>query len=455
MKKLAIVIVCLLLVGAVAAWYFMRDGDKAREVLPADATVVAMFEPADFLRELGFDPAKADKLVLNFEDAVKGIDLSKPVYAFASENGLSGITLNVRDVDKLLKAFTLFSFASEEQRGYQWVANRNCIGCIDNDKMLLCTPVPETEQDALRGEMVKLMTQSRQDVPLLEEAKQQKGVFRLCSSLGNLPKEYAKSLPDGIDMKNAFLNSAFRIDKKAISLSARIEGAENLSLPLAPIKGSLIGVGIEKPFVWLCVNMKGEELLSHLRKIPELRSALLALNMCIDADMMIKAIDGDVTFAVPKADFEHPDFLFTATLRDTDFLKNADDWNQVTRRGASDFLIDYEGAKVFFGIRDERLYISSSQMLANAAFQETRGDAFQEAAKGKYLSASLGVGQILEVYPSVSIMLRAVPQLREITDAVQRVSLTSDSPQSIELSLETDKPVKELISNLWALMTGK
>ena len=456
MKKLVFGIVCLLLAGVAAYWYFHRDSDKARDVLPEDANAVAILEPAELVQELGLPLDKISKLVLNFEDLMEAVDLTKPVYAFTTEKGLSGLTLNVKDADKLLKAASIFNFASEEQQGFQWIANNNSIGCIGKDKMLIFGPIPSTEQDALRGEMVKLMKQSRKDVPVLEKAKEQKGVFLASSPLSNLPKQYAKALPADADLSKTFLNCALRIEKEAIKYAANVEGVESLSIPLAPIKGNLFGMGPEKPFAWLCVNMKGEELLPLLRKVPQLRSALLALNMCVDADMMIKAIDGDVMLAMPKIETQ-PNVILTATLKNTDFLKNSGDWN-VNRRSNIDFSVTQDGVKVFFGVRDEKLYITTSEELANTACQKTYDDDYQQNAKGKYLSASVDLEKLFETvskgFSSTGMMLR-IPQIRETVDAFERVSITADSPQNFELSLETNKPIKDIYKNFSTLLTGK
>ena len=456
MKKLVFGVICLLLAGAVAAWYFMRGGDKARDVLPENATAVMVLEPVELFKELDFPLDKVSKLVMNFEDLIEAVDLTKPVYAFVSEDGLSGFTLSVRDTDKLQKAAASFSFASEEQRGLWWIANKSAIGCFDKDKLLLLSPVLETRQDALRDEMVKLMTQGRKNVPVLEKAKDLKGVLRVCTALNNLPKEFTKSLPAGTDLSNAYLSMAFRIDEKAISYSVKVEGVEGLSEPLTPIKGSLIGLEPEEPFIWACVNMKGEELLTQLRKVPDIRTALLALNMCVDADMMINAIDGDVSIAVPKIEGT-PNIIFTATLKNTDFLKNAADW-KVTRRSDTDFVFTKDGVNIFFGVRDEKLYITSSEKLANEACQKADDvEDFQKEAKGKYVSASLDLEELYKAVtknPSPMTVVLNIPQVRKVAESLERVSLTADSPQSLELRVETDEPVKELFSGLFSLLTG-
>lgn len=459
MKKLIIGIIALLLVGVAAYWIFFRDNDKARDVLPEDATAAMMFEPAELVSELGLNLKDIYNLASAFGDVEGTVDFKKPVYGFTTESGQSGFALNVEDAEKLLKLITTFGFASEEKDGLKWIANDKLIGCLDEDKLLVMNALLP-QQDELREEMVKLMTQKRQDVPTLDKAKEQKGVFLASTALSNVPKQYAASLPAGTDLSNTFFNCGLRIEKKALVYGAKLDGIENLSLPLSPIKGSLSGAVSEEPFAWVCVNMKGEELLPYLRKVDQLRTALLGLNMCVDADMMIKAIDGDVMIAMPKLDMNlsAPNIILTATLNNTDFLKNADNWEMVSKRGASDFVMSQDGLNVFFGVRDNKLYISNSEQLAKNAFQNGSASNFQSTAKGKYMSASVNVGQLLQAVSkglsSTAIMLN-IPQVRDAVDAIDRVSLNANTQQSFELSVETNKPVKDVYKNLISLLTGK
>jgi len=456
MKKLVIALIALLLIGAAVYWYFHRDSDKARDVLPADATAVAVFEPAELLDGLGLKKEKASKLVMNLEDLVEGVNLAKPVYAFATQDEFSGIALNVKDVKRLLKAAALFNYASEEQNGYQWIANSNSIGCIDDDKMLIVGPVAEEQQDALRDEMMSLMKQARKDVPVLEKLDRKGTALSLSAPLNSLPKEYVqKYLPAKTDLSDAFLNAALRFGGKDVTLS--MGSTIDLSnMPLSPIKGDvgLGGIMPANPFAYICFNMNGEKLLPELRKVPNLRTALLALNLCVDVDMMIKAIDGDVVISVPKPDLQHPAILLTATLSNTDFLKNADDWSRVKRLGVADFVADYEGTQVFFGVRDKYLYITNGSKVASSIGENKDSGMLRLPVKGKYLSASLDIAQLVGAYPGINMMLRVVPQVREVIDALDQVILTADSQQSMQLSLQTKKPVKEVIGNFITLLMG-
>ena len=159
MKKYIFALFCLLFLIVAAYIYFRHDDDKARNVLPKEVTAVAVLKPAELFLDLGLPVEKMSKLPLNFEGIMESVDLTKPIYAFATEKGLTGVAMNVKDADKLLQAVTVFSYTTEEQQGFHWIVNNNCIGCIDEDKMLLVGPVASAEQDALRPEMLKLMNQ--------------------------------------------------------------------------------------------------------------------------------------------------------------------------------------------------------------------------------------------------------------------------------------------------------
>ncbi len=452
MKKFIIALVCLLLVGLGAYWFFHRDTDRARDVVPEDATSAIMFQPAEFVKGLGLDMHDILKLASSYGDLEGSIDLTKPVYAFTSEKGLSGISLNVKDAKKLLESASSFGFANEQKEGLNWVANDNNIACFDEDKLLILN-APVTEQNALRGEMEKLMSQSRQDVPALSDMKQD-GFLRLNTTLDKLPKDVNFNLPANVKLSDVRLNAALGIGKKDITLSASLQSPEPLMANvMQPIKGNLSGMGPSAPVFWLCTSMKGENLLELLRSQPQLRTALLGLNMAVDVDMMLKAIDGDISIVVPKLDLKNPDVLLMATLSNTEFLKNADDWDNVTKISPSDFIAAYEGMQTYFGVKNGLLYVATSQQMASQAALQTVGA--MDIPSGKFLYASLNAGQIIKSYPGLTMMLSVMPQVRDAVEAIDGVTISADAQQNFELSLKTKKPVKDIISNLVKLLMGK
>ncbi len=469
MKKLAIALVCLLLAGAAGAWYFLRTNDKARNVLPADATSVAVLDPIELIEGLGLSPEDVGNLDGDMKDLIEAFDLTNPVYAFATEGNSSCIALNVRDADKLKKAASNFNFASEEQSGYQWIASSNAIGCFDKEKLLLCGPVSTSEQNALRPELLKLMKQSGQEVPILEKVDGQKGFLRLCSSLNSIPKD---QLPPGYDASGAFLNTSLSFGKQDITFSAKVEDKDGKPYSgrpegeelLCPIKGLLPTVLPDQPFAWFSIGVKGEQLLKFLRIGPQVSAMLMMLNVTFfDADLLLKAINGDVVVMMPKADLERHEVLITAEISNSDFLKNADDWDTTSsvddmglrKRGENDYVFSFQGEQVFWGVRGGLLYISSSESLANQVLQESGSGLLQPKVAGKYMCGSIDIAQLVQNYAPLMLILSAVPQLHDAVTAIDKLTFSADTPQSFELSLQTNKPVKDVMSNLVKLLSRK
>ena len=261
-------------------------------------------------------------------------------------------------------------------------------------------------------------------------------------------------MPANVKLSDVRLNAALGIGKKDITLSASLQSPEPLMANvMQPIKGNLSGMGPSAPVFWLCTSMKGENLLELLRSQPQLRTALLGLNMAVDVDMMLKAIDGDISIVVPKLDLKNPDVLLMATLSNTEFLGNADDWDNVTKISPSDFIAAYEGTQTYFGVKNGLLYVATSQQMASQAALQTVGA--MDIPSGKFLYASLNAGQIIKSYPGLTMMLSVMPQVRDAVEAIDGVTISADAQQNFELSLKTKKPVKDIISNLVKLLMGK
>ena len=475
MKKIAIAIVCLLLAGAAAAWYFMRDTDAARDVLPSDASFVASFDPMEFTKECGFNLLDLFDLIpkiLSGDIKSTGIDLTEPAYVFDSPIGVSAISLNVKDADKLEQLLNSIGFASEEQQGYKWVNNNKAIGCIDSKKVLFFLSSSE-KQDNLRSEMIKLMKQSRQDGPVMDGLTQQQGFLRVCFSCedSGFKKVFSGIIPD---FKDAYVNAALHAGARDLTLSAKLLAPkdsplmDNEKYALRPINSNLADFAPADPTFWFCANLRGETILNYMKKNfinSQWQAALMTLNVFFfDADLMLKAIDGDVMVVVPKVDLEHPQFLLTATLNNTDFLKNSEDWEETKlkdapvsfkKRSDTDYTVTYEGQDLYIGVRNSCLYLASTMELADNACQKGETNDQMKAIQGTYLNASLDATQLIKSYAPMALMLGAAPQLYETVDAIDRLVFSCDDPQNIKLSLTTKKPVKEIFKNLQSLITEK
>lgn len=451
MKKLILPLVALLLVAAAAAWYFLRKSNDARNVIPSDAIAVAEFEPFELVRTYGLSVTDIPKMTADGY----GIDFTRPIYAFITKNGLMCLTLNVTDE----KAFTEFvrlywGFASEEERGMLWLSSKSTTGYLADGKAIIAGPLSIAEQDAVKPQLAALLRQGRQDVPLLDEIEKQQGVLRLAVPAGSLLAQsfsQQQLSESGVKLSpDAMLFAALRFGPQDVTISASISGLDKeLTNVFRPIEGSIDGLQASFPFLRACTNISGDKLLPLLRRIPQLRTTLLALNMVIDADMMLRAVDGDVTLTLSPCKLPmQSDYLLTAELSNTDFLAHADDWKtgfasgvQFVDRGNNDYLIIYDGKKVFFGLRDGRLYVTSNpQLNLQTALPEEL-----EAEQGKYLRAYLDAKRTLD-YLGLPHYLHPY-----IAGWLNRLTLTVTSAESMELQLTTKQPIEDILSKI----TGK
>ena len=452
-KKLFVIIALLLACACCVAWYFMKDRDDARQLLPEDATSVLVFEPLELLDGLGLGASDLDIVPTDVKNLIESVDLTKPIYVFDTRTSGRGVCLCLRDADKFMDSGAALGFTSERNGESKWMTGRNSICLTDGRKALLMI-TPQPDSDAIRPAMQKLMTQGKREAPLLRSLGD-KGFLRLTTTLDKLPAEFRRTLPAGFDPTQARLNASWSIGSKNITLSAELQTPEPLLGDefLRPVKGNLSDLAPAQPFLSFCINISGEKLIELIRKQPELRTALLGLNMMLDADMMLSAIDGDVSIVVPTPSLGKPDVLITATLKDTDFLQNANDWDKVRKLSSTDFVASYEGIDTYFGVRNGLLYVTTSQELAECACEKSY--ASMPLLKGKRMSAFINVGQIIKAYPPLRMALIAMPQLGEALNAIDGVAFSADTPQSLEVSVTTEKPVKDIVKNLKTLLKGK
>lgn len=444
MKKLILPLVALLLVAAVASWYFLRETNSARNVIPSDAVAVAELDPLELVRTYGLSVTDIPMMTADGY----GIDFTRPIYAFITQNGLMCLTLNVTDE----KAFTEFvrlywGLASEEERGMLWLSGKNTTGYLADGKAIIAGPLSIAGQDAVKPQLASLLRQGRQDVPLLNELEKQEGVLRLAAPVSSLLAQSFSQLQlsePGVKLSpDAMLFAALRLGPKDVTLSASISGMDKeLTSVFRPIEGSIDGLQASFPFLRACTNISGENLLPLLRRIPQLRTTLLAINMVFDADMMLRSVDGDVTLTLsPSKQPMQSDYLLTAELSNTDFLAHADDWKsgiasgvQFVDRGNNDYLIIYDGRKVFFGLRDGRLYITSNpQLNLQTVLPEEL-----EAERGKYLRAYLDAKRTLDY-------LDLPPH---VVGWMDRLTFTVTSAESMELQLTTKQPIEDILNKI-------
>lgn len=442
-------IVVLALAGVVAFWVLRGNSDGYLQALPKDATALVRLDVKALLDEADLTKEETTKLLqrISFSEETNeiGIDFNRPVYGFAIQNDNFGILAAVaseKELQSWCERLAAEGHASEimHQRGYSWVVlEQQWLMAFDNEKALVMGPAIGAAQDLLRTTIVQLMEQNDDESALKTD------LYKLLKSedeplvalvrpellpedaLKNLGKLQLKSSQQGVYcLTMAPDDNELEVDIDIISDDETIlEELTKINTLLRPITGKLLDNAHPDNAIWLACNLKGEDLLSTLRAEPSIRTSLIALNLIVDVDQIIQAIDGDIAVeltsakASPENDgvnlrFDFKNGCLTAHVTNTDFLSEAQSWGnsflEVKSLSATDFMVNLEPSSIYFGVQDNTFYLSGEKGLTaqgNAYLNKQRSD-----IKGARFYATLNLSSIpLE---PISFLSKIYPELNRL-----------------------------------------
>lgn len=410
----AIAVVLTLTVMAVTFFALRNSGDAYANCLPYDATSIARFDAKSFLSAAKLGPKDLLDLLRRTRESqdtngVKslGIDVKRPIYAFSSATGNFGLVAAMDDIDDFeafLEEESRVGRATEitRQRGFSWATvGEQWLIVFDKEKVLAMGPAVGSAQDQLRNEMARLMEQERKDSglqsALYEELKKSDEPLAAVIAPELLPKGSQSFLSKfNVSSKNdALLRLSLETDDNELELDADIiakspavkDYLDKINHLMRPIKGSQLNYAHADNVAWMALNVQGSELLDVLRSDQTVRTALIALNLVLDLDRIIRAIDGDVALELTttdlfnKSDIEIKDLYLTADVANSDFLSDASTWgNQLIGVQAltqQDFAVNLGTSSVYFGVDKNTLYIGGERGLTkggNAYLDDERSD---------------------------------------------------------------------------------
>ena len=471
MKKFLTILVLVVFAIAVGAYFFLfGKKDVCKNVIPQDAKAVLVVDAKQALRQLDFSISDLFKLLKQQkEDENKdwGIDMLSPIYGFVSNDNYVCGVFALSDAKDFEERITEENITVESQRGFKWAHKGEILLCFDAEKALAIGPVNKAESDGMRGKMVEWMKQGSHDVPVLSSLKKDDGVISLRSSLAVVPQTLTSQITDNIkdiDLNDIFLNVSLKVKEKSFLLSTELESEDEKFANYAsecdklfrPIDGKKLPVCMEDPIFRVIINVNGEDVLPKLRENIVVRAMLVGLNLCIDFDMMIKSIDGDVLFEYGGRSASSPTVVASAQIKNQDFLKNAKDWCSGSPSfgyschalGDKDFVLQNDRGKYFFGVHDDFLYLSfdKGKTLQFSAPQLERNISLvREQAQGKRLYASVDIGKIDYLYLSLS---GPFPQENKSSTGLEHLNLSVIDFRHMECELITSVKTSDFIKEL-------
>lgn len=264
---------------------------------------------------------------------------------------------------------------------------------FDDEKALAMGPAVGAAQDQLRTTIVKLLEQKEKESALKTElydllfSEDEPVVAVVRPEL--MPQEvlgYMKSLKLTSSAQGLYLltldadDNELDLDINIVSNDEDVKAElQRFNQLMRPLNGSLVENAHADQAIWLAFNTKGEDLLKFLRSEPTIRTALITLNLVVDADRIIKAIDGDVAveFTAAKAstaskdirfDFDFKNARLTAQLANTDFLSGASSWGNsflsVKALSPTEYVVNYNPTPIYLGVKDKTFYLGSERGLS-------------------------------------------------------------------------------------------
>lgn len=430
-NKIFLLLIAVIVAAGAATFFYLRGGsDDYANVIPKDATAIGRFDCIAFLREADLSTREITELfrrMMNTEEGnTPGISPRKPVYGFVTRSGYAGFVAKIDDEQQLsayCENLHSKSLASEvvSQRGYSWVVlAQQWLLAYDNTRALVMGPAVGAAQDQLRTEMARLLKQDKSDSAIDQEMFAQ--LKRCSESLAAvlspevLPVEARDFLHrfQVYSREDALLTLTLEADKNELEMEADIIALsdevkyelERIEELLRPIIGEQMEYAHSKNLAWLALNLEGKTLYEMLRWNTAVRTTLFGLNFVVDADRIVKTVDGDVTIELTSGDAllngdisALKDVYVTAKVDNTDFLDGASAWGNryatVHALTPNDFLLHTGAQQFFFGVSDEIFYIGShhgltkegNDYLNNKRF-DIKGSRFYATVALKPLSSS-------------------------------------------------------------------
>ena len=370
------------------------------------------------------------------DPSLMGLDYEKPVYVFAVNEELFGLSMKVED-ESLLTEFVKFLNKQglcgkvKESNGYQWSSLLdNDIRMVYSDKVLLLMLGLGDRVKVDDKMMLALMNQKADDsfVSTARFAKMQElsdGEVQVYANLGAYPKIFEGTLnellPKGVKPSDCEAVASLDIREKGADVElmyfstnekvqAQIDADWGM---LTPIKGDYIDKVPKGSKMWLCAGVKGGQLLDMLKRIPKVQDALRAAELGIDAEQMLRSIDGDVMLYSTD---DQQDFGLYAQLGNSDFMKEVDSWMKsakkygltLTTEGDNRYLLKGDDFNIHWAIDGKQLYFGKEAYMPLTSQGKNR---FEDDVNGALLFAFTDVSYSQAVSGNVIIMSKKAGQI--------------------------------------------
>ena len=321
------------------------------------------------------------------DPSLSGIDFSRPAYAFAVNDKMFGLTLKVEDasmLDELVGTLVKLDVCSKVKKsdGYQWSSLADgSASMVYNDNTLLIVFANSETPKALNQMMLDLMRQDADDsfvsTPQFTKLREQKfedlQVYFNVGFGNYVNADFMKELlPTGANPADYDVVAGLNLREGGVDVQSLLFSTneqaqaelDNSFASLKPMKGEYINKIPLGTKMWVCMGANGDKLVGLLKRVPKVKEALLAAGFVIDAEQMLRSIDGDVLIYA-KPDQEEAGMY--AQLGNTDFMKDVDSWMESAEKygytmkleSTGSYQVKGEDVDLHWAIDGKQLYVGT------------------------------------------------------------------------------------------------
>lgn len=454
----------IIIVLATLALASCSKGNGYQNVIPADAPLVTSVNMASIAEKSDFANSAVSQMmqeymgVLFSSEAGKqiktymespqdmGIDFREPVFMFQTPNRCFGLTMKMlskgdfEDFLKMLQKQNIASKAKENDGVMEGtLLDDICFGYDDNTILLLASDEGANVSKRTLAQLFKMDSDNAFTRTDAYEYcfKQNDKDIAFMSNMAALPKDLASTVksfvPQGVKMTDVLFEASADFQNGKFVLGGSLVPTTNEAGEMIreaeknfhKIKGDYLETAQSCFPVWASMGVNGEWLLGKLKQDTQIKQMLFMIERGIDIEAMIRAIDGDVTVALPSAT-KFDDFLLMGKLKNSDFLADVPEWQagmkeygiSMQKMGANEYLLNAEGMLLNWGVNDNNLCMHTRSTVTQLTFPGVKPNDVIKANKD----------EICNSLAYVCIDLQSI-----LTPLVQESSAIGISPEGIAI----------------------
>lgn len=411
-----------------------------------------------------------ENMVVKMLPSIDGVDYSTPVYGFIDAGGMFGVAVALDDAERVEGALQQLQKEGkcgkiEQKFDAKWTLLKSgfLLGLKDN-RMLIMGPVVASDKESLRVYMKQCFERKSDEsivgTPLFDKLSELKGGVAVVTPLSMIPS-YGKVpfrllLPTDVKSEDVLLSAVLTNGADGMQIEGTLLGSsattqQKLDKAVqSKITDALLDDDIyhaENAF-YLITGQEGKALVEALKSDKDLRLKLTGLNLNIDADMMMRAINGNVRLSATLTEGT-PSFNLLGVLENTDFLKDVSYWKtsltdgaKLVDEGPNAYCLSGGGMQLHFGV--EKTADGKSLLYARTkteGAEQTDVDVLSggmKAAQKKYNKDAI-VGTKLFAYLNVANLLQGLddgeklPIVSDLLGNVGAVTISSKTGTDVSI----------------------